>query len=284
MLITLDMLCHEMGREHEWVYGRDSIETCCLCGLVSDEPTYCYLEASRCRPDGGNGRAFRDSFSLPAIDCMPGRTYISRYHTNERLAQVIGNGPPIPDQIMDMIWRTYHQGLKEGRWPEADQLTKKHISEICRTVEVPAWAQEEFRSKTQRKNPFTSCYRYADRWYEIRERLGGSNGLIPDAREMVLLKHYCEAAKQQWNYVRHEPGCPPGGAINCHKVHGCRKNFPPTCYVMRQICLLLGFEHLLHLFPVDTKQGTVDNLNKYWKKICQRTMWNYKPLTVQAAN
>lgn len=262
--------------------NRDGLYTCTLCGLT-DGPVYDYNESSNYMHQGksflslrgfagcggGNGKRKRGS-ELP--ERYPGCTYNSKYHTNERLAQVLLTGPRVPHPILFIIKLEYFS--HPGKYPSIKNLTKRDISLICRNTKVPPFFRKEYQSKKDKFNLFESCTIYAERWYYLKMSLGGCLGTVPTTQEERRLKWACGEAQNKWNMVRHKPECTQPGII-CHKLFKCRKNFPNLYYVMAQLCILFGYTHLLHLFPVNNQAKTLKELNIFWEKICHQLGWKY---------
>lgn len=267
--------------EHYFVFTDEGLLVCELCGIEDEAGRMDYRARFRTNDntDGGNGKSKGGSMGLPSI--FKGHTYIAEYHTNERLAQVTLQGPRVPNGIMFILHKEYQQGRRKGIYPDdPNDLTKKDIALLCKNCYVPPIYREIYRSKKLKFNQFTTCTTYAERWYYIKIHLGGSFKGKPKNNELTFLKINCLWAQNQWNFVRHVDTCTDPG-VDCHLRFGCRKNFPNIYYVMTQLCVLLGYDHLLPLFPVYNKQETVDKLNSYWKLICQKLGWTYIPLKVK---
>lgn len=257
--------------EHYWSESRDNF-VCLKCGQTG----LCNVKRLYYKPEDGNTGAARNTSDLP--NRFPGSTYVAKYHVNERLAQVTLTGPTIPDEIMEHIDAYYREQFSKGKYPKAEDLTKEDISRLCADVPVSEDLKLKYRSFIKKKRLFESCSRYNERWYYIKEQLGGLTEPEPTPEEIRVLKEYSNLAQSQWNYVRHTPKCRNPG-ITCHLKYGCRKNFPNIYYVMHQICVLVGYTHLLVLFPVTNKTCTIRRLNDYWKKICLRLGWKFNVLT-----
>lgn len=208
---------------------------------------------------------------------LPGWSYNSKYHTNERFAQVLMSGPRVPHRVLFILKAEYF--LHPAKYPSVDELTKRDISVLCRNTVVPPIYETIFESK-DRHTPFRSCVVYAERWYYVKKSLGGSVGALPNKAEEDMLKRACGMAQDKWNLVRHEPSCKNPG-IRCHRKPpfgaGCRKNFPNLYFIMAQLCVLLELDHLLHLFPVNNQPKTLKKLNQYWQRICYCLNWKYIP-------
>lgn len=290
---TLMVRCHKLPRieticQHDWyeaaALNEEEHYVCTLCGLVGDPlvdytgaDTYMsggvsYTVVRGCGSNGGNGKRKRNP-NLPMVG-FPGCTYNSKYHTNERLAQVMMTGPRVPHPILFLIKEEYF--MHPDRYPIPEDLGKGDIARICRNTKVPPSFHQHFRSSKFPYAPFTSCGGYAERWYYIRYAIRGKIGRQPTENEIDSLKRYCGRAQERWNLVRHVEGCMLPG-LTCHKLYGCGKNFPTLYFVMAQLCKLLGYKDLLYLFPVNHQPKTLKRLNHHWGLLCEHLDWPFEP-------
>jgi hypothetical protein len=222
--------------------------------------------------NGGNGMQIRDP-SLPQV-WYPGSTYKSKYHTNERMAQVLMTGPRVPHCILFCIKAHYFLSAP-GTYPRLADLKKQDIARICKNTPVPRTIQYAYRSGKFPHEPMRDYTQYSERWYFILVALG-REFTIPEDHEADRLKYFCQQAQSHWGTVRHVEACDSPNT-DCHRRYGCRKNFPNLYYVMAQLCIMLGMRHLLPCFPVNNQTKTLKDLDRYWKLLCEHLDWPFHP-------
>lgn len=270
--------------EDEFV-NSDGIYVCTLCGLCGDRVCD-YSEASSFASKGktytilhgvggggGNGKR-RRCVDLP-LGRFPGSTYKSKYHTNERLAQVLMTGPRVPHCILFCLKAEYFLS-PPGKYPPPEYMTKGDISRLCRNTPVPRDIQLVYRSSKPPHELMQDFAQYSERWYFIILSLGQDPPKPPEDHEVQKLKRFCDMAQNKWGSVRHVEGC-QNPNIDCHRKYGCRKNFPNLYYVMAQLCRMLDLEHLLPCFPVNNQPKTLKDLDRYWELLCDHLDWPFEP-------
>lgn len=242
---------------------------CTDCGKVVEDTVSFYVPSRLLCNTKDTGKV-RTNEALP--DKVPGMTYVARYHINERMAQVKMTGPNIPDEIMELIDNHFWEAHTLGLYPEPDKLDKGQVAKLCKEVVVPEEMQYRYRSRKRKRALFTSCSKYAERWYYIKEQLGGLTYILPTKAEAQRLCFLCSCVYGQWDNVRHTDKCTDPGPF-CHKRFGCRKNFPNFYYVMHQLCIKENYTHLLPLFPLTNQTKTTKKLDGYISRIWSLLWW-----------
>jgi hypothetical protein len=280
-LPSLDNCPHNFDDEF---INKDGHFVCTLCGLCGG--TYfdytdssSYMASGRQHTilygvgsNGGNGKRKRNPH-LP-IGRFPGSTYKSKYHTNERMAQVLMTGPRVPHCILFCIKAHYYLS-PAGVYPPLAELQKRDIGRICKDTPVPQDIRVRYRSSKPPYRLVKDFTQYSERWYFILSAFGLSV-TMPREDEADRLKRFCQMAQDRWSTVRHVLSC-QNPNIDCHKKYGCRKNFPSLYYVMGQLCRMLDYHHLLPCFPVNSQPKNIKDLDGYWKHLCEHLDWPFEP-------
>jgi hypothetical protein len=238
-------------------------------------------------------------------------SYDRIFHLNERLAAMRGEGPRIKDDIWKLFEDTYKEARKKGELPSPEKLTKSDIHRLCRLIKVPKELQEKYRSKKYLKKPHADCMRYAEKWIEIRYKLGGKKPPSFSDEDIQIFQKAFKRLLVPFNIYRHKPGCDGRYGVKCHKkctrkrkntkytirktgsgspekeccevpckIHrGCRYSFPNYNYLLFQICICFGLEDKYgHILPGLTTLKKLKELDELVGKMFAYLYWDFVPL------
>lgn len=223
------------------VRTRECSSVCLSCGFVLDLQCVDYSRAGSTKDKFGRHKDVYSGYE-PVLAPMYTRSstkslgsYERKFHLNERIAQLCLQEPGIPDPFKKLIQDSFTGLARDKQVPaNADDLSKDDVRTVCRAIIVPEELAEKYRSKKFLMRPHVDCIRYAEKWISIKRMLGGK----PPPR-LTFETH--AAIIDDWarlsipfEYFRHVPGCNKPGK-KCHKMFGCRHNFPNYNYLLLQV-------------------------------------------------
>lgn len=118
--------------------------------------------------------------------------YNRKFHFNEVVAQIYLQNPPIHGKLLDRIVK---EASKKEKYGDPEAFGYPHVKKILRSVKLPKWLQEKFRSEPRPQNryqtkPLLSLVRFTERWRYILFNIWtqtGSRGEIPTPSDEVMI-------------------------------------------------------------------------------------------------
>lgn len=122
-------------------------------------------------------------------------TYNRVFHWNERMAcfQIIE--PPVEDDIFEL----FEAEAWTGKYGHPSDYGYHHVAEVLRSVIVPPWMQEKYRSRKFMMKPMTNLKRYRERWLQLLWKLTGVRPVDPPHWLIVALTTYFKGLQVPWN-------------------------------------------------------------------------------------
>jgi hypothetical protein len=160
-------------------------------------------------------------------------------HLGEKLAQAVGETPPIPRDLLALLDDTY----RTGDYPRHEEtLSRDAIARIIADTPVPGYLAYKHRSNRYKKALCKDLHRqkyYSERWVYLRWHWVGVKPptMNPTLRERLRLLFALFVTA--FSESRHKTDCTRKPA--CHKrKNGCDKNIPPYYFIIghlfRVIC------------------------------------------------
>ena len=129
--------------------------------------------------------------------------------------------------------------FRKHRWTEPTDVTPVRVRAILRKLRLP-----KLDEHTQ----------------QIIGRLTGIHRSLTHEQEQQLLLHF-EMLQEPFEAVK------PAN----------RKNFPSYSYILHQLCVLLGYDHLTQDFGLLKSRCKLKELDVLWREICRENGWRFPP-------
>lgn len=158
----------------------------------------------------------------------------------------------------------------EDRYPQdAWDLTEKIIRQICRSVTLDRYQQEEFQSTKYKKQKPLNLKKFGERWIEIKSRLCGTKIVDPPINCIMQLKCYFAALQVPFDRL-------------IYKV--ARNNFINYNLVYTIGLELTGYECFKEFFPPPTGKEVLLSLCNIMYRLFTYLGWPLTPTIVRHAS
>lgn len=212
---------------------------CANCGLCSDDPIIAETLQD-------NNKTFDQvsRFSAP---------YNRLYYWNERLRFCFGDGPKVPDDVMEEMDKEYEKGFQMGLYPERSKLLHGHVLCIC--------SRARYNGHSTRK--------YQEKWKMILHKLSGRRLDYIPHEVFSWIVEILPCIQVAWYQLRQ----------NRARFKKC-KSFPNFNEIMRRLLTIKNCRHLLIDFPpLKTKSKRIF-FERIWKCICKFVPLPYEPAII----
>jgi hypothetical protein len=207
------------------------------------------------------------------------KTYKRLFYFNERCSRWTCQEPAIEDAIFEIIRSRAAGYFEKGIRP---QYTKKTISKILKSVNLPLKIQKKYRSKKFKKNLLTNKRfydKYFEKWKTIIWRLSGDVPNLPDPELVDLIKKLFSACQIPFDKFRHTEDC--DGRYGCSDYFDCQHNFINYDFTIRKLLQIaeikFGFkgcyERFKSEFNLVSSKIREEKLRPLFFKICEYNRW-----------
>ena len=127
--------------------------------------------------------------------------------------------------------------FRKHKWTDANDVTAARVRVFLRKLRLP---------------------RLYEHTQQIIARLTGRHRSLTPEQEHQLLLHF-EMIQEPFETVK--------------PSH--RKNFPSYSYILHQLCVLLGYDHLTQDFELLKSRTKLHELDVLWREICRENGWRF---------
>jgi len=209
------------------------------------------------------------------------KTYKRIFYFNERIKRWCCEEPAIPKDLMLFI---RHEANKP-RWGGPDNIGRRTVGRILKSVRIPPAFKEKHRSKKFLKTKLTKkrfLHKFYEKWKTICCKVTGQETNIPDKAYVEYIRHLFLACQIPFEIFKHVPHC--DGGHKCEKRLGCWNNFLNYDWVFRklfqiaevkQVAFRGNFELFKDEFPLVSKKIRETKLRPLWQKMCEYNDWPF---------
>lgn len=201
------------------------------------------------------------------------------FYFNEKCTRWLCTEP----SIHPVIWQLIEEEARKPTWrEEIKACTRKTISQILRSVNIPNEVQYDFQStkfKRRRLDNKRLYDKYYEKWKTIRWRLTKRHPIIPPHNLVTRMKQLFIASERRFESIRHDAKC--DGRHKCEQYFNCLHNFLNYDFLFLKFLQIIEiterqpglYDVYKHDFHMVSKKIRDSKLRPLFKKICQYNGW-----------